>query len=504
MMASTFGGFNTAVSGLAAQQLNINTAGHNVSNASTDGYSRQRVNLVTTIPEAVYTASGKSYLGTGVTTQSITRARDFLVDAQYWQQNSTKSYWQNQSDSLGNIENIFSDTKTTGLQNVINKFNTALGTLASHPDGTDGISARTVVRETANALAQTLQQDAASLVQQANDISTRIDAQVTQVNNYTSQIAALNKQIIVQEVGGVKANDLRDKRDYLVDQLSSMTSVNVSEDQSGAYTVSIAGGIPLVQGDDATVLTVKSTANTPPYGYTTTSITANGGAIDVIMKDGSIASLTKLRDETIGGTNGYLKKLDDMAQFFMQDFNTQHKKGFDMNGAAGDNFFGTTGVDYTLTANDPTAQIPPTSWISKLTVNSAFYAKNGENLIAAQDSNAVTGGTANGLNATALSNLLVKKPSTPSAALGSNSLSDYYGSVISALGVQSQQAQSMNSNQGVIVNATIKSREQISGVDMNEELANIIKYQQAYGACAKVMTTMDSMLDTLINKTSVG
>lgn len=499
-MTSTFGGFNTVVSGLAAQQLNINTAGHNVSNASTDGYSRQRVNLVTTTPEQIYTGYGASFVGTGVTTQSITRARDFLVDTQYWRQNATKSYYQDQTDTLGKVENIFSDTKTTGLQSAINTFYTALGTLANNADDS---AARTVVREDANALVQVMQTDGKSLVSLANDVTSQIDTQVKQLNSITTQIADLNKQIVTQEVGGAKANDLRDKRDSLVDQLSSLTSVYVKEEPSGSYTVSIAGGMSLVQGDSATALATTD-SNSSPYNYTTSSVTTVYGSIPVTFKDGSIAALTQLRDQTIGGSTGFLKKLDNIAQFLMQDFNTQHKQGVDNNGNPGDNFFGVSGANYTSGgASDPTIQIPPQSWLSALTVNSAFYTPNGYNLIAARD-NAVSSGTADGVNATAMANLLKDKPASASAAIGNNSLTDYYGSMVSTLGVQSQQAINMNKNQGTILAATTNSREAVSGVSMDEELANIIKYQQAYGACAKVMTTMDSMLDTLINKTSVG
>jgi flagellar hook-associated protein 1 FlgK len=496
-MASTFGGLNTVTSGMAAQQLSLNTTGNNVANANTVGYSRQTVNLVTTTPEQIYTANGMSMLGTGVNTASITRARDFLVDCQYWQQNSNKNFYQSQTDVLSKVENVFNDSTNTGIQNAINLFQTALGTLANNPGE---VSTRTTAREDANTLVETLQTAGSTLVTEANDTSSQIDTQVTQVNSYASQIANLNKQIVTQEATGAKANDLRDQRDNLVDSLSALTQVNVTEEKSGAYTVIVAGGgVPLVQGSTATTLTVQHTKNSP-YGYDETSVTTAGSGINVAFKNGSLGSLTQLRDTTI---NGYLGNLDNMAKSLLQDFNTQHKAGYDNETppVAGDNFFGVTGVDYTAAANDPTvasASNPtPTSWLSTLKVNDDFYTTDGLNKIAAGAT--ANSGSADGSNATILANWLTTKPAAASASLGNNSFNDYYSSIVSAVGVQSQKATNISANQTTIFTSISTTRDSISGVSMDEELANMIKFQQGYSACAKVLTTMNSMLDTLVN-----
>ena len=489
-MGSTFGGLNIMTLGMSAQQLSQNTTGHNVANASTEGYSRQTVNLVTTTPQQIYTANGMSMAGTGVTTASITRARDFLVDTQYWQKNSTKNYWSTQGDVLAKVESVFNDTKNTGIQNAIELFHTALGTLAS--DASED-SARTAAREAANALVETLQTSGNNLVSQANDASSRIDTQITQVNSLSKQIAALNKQIVSQEATGATANDLRDQRDKLVDELSVLTEVNVSEEKNGSYTVIISGGVSLVQGDHATDLTVEHEKNTP-YGYDTTKVTTLNGTVNVNFKNGSIASLTDLRDTTI---NGYLADLDNLAQSLLQDFNTQHKQGQTKALTAADNFFGVTGVDYTDSTQDPTTMASPASWLSILKVNEKFYETNGVNLIAAASADA--GGTADGTNATELKNWLVDDPDTASVSLGKNSLSSYYASMVSGVGVQTQQAKNMTTNQTVIFDSVATTRESVSGVSMDEELSNMIKFQQAYGACAKMLATMDSMLEFLIN-----
>ena len=679
-MGWTFSGLNTATLGLAAQQNSLNTVGHNISNANTDGYSRQRVNLTATDPEKMYANGSMHFLGTGVTIESITRARDAFLDRQYWGQNSTQNYWQVQSDNLGKLEDIFYDsynsTTNTGLgiQMSINQFSTALKTLAS--DAGD-VGARTNVREMGNAMVTTLQQDGEHLSSLADDITSQISTEVTNVNSLASQIAALNKEIVRQEATGATANDLRDQRDLLMDKLSALTTTNVTEDKDGNYIVSISGGITLVQGGTATKLVEQNAVQDPLYGYKTHDYIVEGTTVKVNFKGGKLESLVDMRDETVRDN---LQDLDKMAQYLLQDFNAQHRAGYDNNGAAGGNFFGGD-VDYstgkaqvigtskvadpttalglagtfdlngvTLTvadtdslndiaanintnvttvtatvvggqlritqktagaanqitiANDtlkasvtgttvPAAgalgwsgsfnvngsaisvvstdtlgdivtkinaagagvsasidgtghlkltqttgsaialtndtgglfanlgltagtvagglarlgmqtgtasgfDIPPAtkSWLSELEVNQDFYATGGLDLIAVRSK--VTSGTADGTNGTNLSDVLLNKPTAPTAALGKDSLLTYYQSMVSELGVNSQQAQKMATNEKNIVSSTENRRQAISGVSMDEEMSNMIRFQTAYGAAAKIVTTLNTMYDALLN-----
>lgn len=500
-MPSTFGGLNTATLGLMSQQVALNTTGHNVSNASTPGFSRQTANLVTTPEQTLYAGAGAVTLGTGVAVASITRARNAFIDKQYWQQNADKSYWQNESDVLGTVEDVFTDTQTTGIQATMNKFWSALQTLAADASDTGkvGVGARTDVRETGNAFVELLQQDASTLQSTASDITNQISTQVTNINSISKQIADLNQQIVAAEASpGQKANDLRDKRDYLVDQLSALGTVNVSEDAVGNYHISMESTV-LVNGQQSYPLAVQQSFDSLNNYTTSTIVTTDKPPQVVTFHSGQMASLANSRDEI----NGYLGKLDNMAKFLMQDFNTQHKAGYQGDGVTkGDNFFGVAGVDYTAVANDPTTGTPPLSWLSKLCVNSQFYGANGTQLIAASGSPKSSGaGTADGQNALNLASVFqngtTPAPNPPNA-LGNIGLSAYYSSLISTLGVSSQQAGEMNKNQGTLLAATDNLRQQESGVNLDEELTNMIKFQTAYGASAKVITTMDAMLQTLI------
>lgn len=681
-MGWTFSGLNTATLGLAAQQNSLNTVGHNISNANTDGYSRQRVNLTATDPEKLYANGSMHFLGTGVTIESITRARDAFLDRQYWNQNSTQNYWKTQSDNLGKLEDIFYESKTLGVQYSINNFSTALQTLATNA-GDPG--ARTNVREMGNALVTTLQQDGQHLSSLADDITGQISTNVTNVNSLASQIAALNKEIVKQEASGATANDLRDQRDLLMDKLSALTTTNVTEDADGNYIVSISGGITLVQGGTATKLVEQNAVQDPLYGYKTHDYIVEGTTVTVNFKGGELQSLVEMRDKTVRGN---LDDLDKMAQYLLQDFNAQHRAGYDNNGAIGGNFFGQSDIDYstgkaqfisnlkvtnpatpmdlagsfdvngttvdvlatdslndivtkingagagvtasiastgqlmltqdtagsaygitisndtlkariagtitpatpvTATAGsfdingvtipvavgdnlsdivatintlvpDVTADIssgrlriiqntggsansitinndvggmfaalgltagtvsgadsglmpslglatgttagvdiPPVnkSWLSELEVNQDFYATGGGDLIAVRSK--ATSETADGTNGTNLSDVLLNKPAAPTAALGKDSLLTYYQSMISSLGVNSQQAQKMAANEQNIVSSTANRRQAISGVSMDEEMSNMIRFQTAYGAAAKIITTLNAMYDSLLN-----
>lgn len=491
-MIPTFMGLNTMALALSAQQVSQNTTGHNIANANTPGYSRQRANLATTYPVTLYQGGGQLKVGTGVQVQSVTRARDAYVDMQYRQQNTAKNFWEDQTSSFSELEGIFHDgkvgTQTVGVQAAVNNFWTSLQTLAADPTS---VGARTNVREMGNALVQTLKQDSDHLRALAGDLTTQIATQVDSINNYAQRIAALNKQITTEESTGAIANDLRDQRDLLVDKLSEIGNVQVYEDTSHNYQVQI-GNVSLVNNDKVIPLDVTTSQNVTYSFQTNTVIEGNGLPGTVNITSGKLASLIQMRDQTVVG---YLDSVDKMAQFLLQDFNNQHQAGLDNTtpGNTGINFFGVTGTNYNTTP-------PTTCWLDELDVNSDLYTPTGLDLIAAR--NAASAGTDEGTNAQLLADVL-KKPSSavPANALGNLSLLDYYSKMIGTLGVQSQQASNMATNQGVLVSSTENWRESISGVNMDEEMSNMIKFQKAYGAAANVVQTMNSMLDTLINRT---
>ncbi|MEN6565539.1 MAG: flagellar hook-associated protein FlgK [Veillonellales bacterium] len=597
-MSSTFGGLNTAMLGLYAQRASLNTVGHNVANSSTDGYSRQSVNLTAISGPDIYGSGGTYQTGGGVTVTSVTRARDFYIDRQMWQESSTLSYSQSKQSSLEKIQDVFSEPSTTGVQSVLNKFWSSWQSLATNASDS---GTRMEVREQGAALVNAIKQADQKLTDMVGDINFQIDAKVDTMNQISSGIYSLNKQISNIELGGADhANDLRDKRDLLVDQLSAITSVSVNEDQYGNYKIR-AGNVELVSSTGYTKLAATSDDSDPTYGYQTKNVVVAGDTPKpVTFTDGAIKALVDSRDSTTTGVKAYMNQLDNISKFLLQDFNTVHQAGYGADNQSGRNFFGKdSGTNYI------TSPVADGKWVNELKVNPDLYdsaggldkiaAKTAINAIAVTQSNQTgsgaatvtttgtyTGGTtatpvtvkimstdisnnvtgiqystdngktwsatipnngtagsftipappattingltvtvniaanakntandtytfslssgnnASGDNALKLSNRLT---SDPSVTLGNASLADYYSSNIGALGINTQDVQRQTANQQTQVDQIMNWREQDSGVNMDEEMANMIRFQQGYNSAARILTTMDEMLDKLINGT---
>lgn len=508
-MSSTFGGFNTVTRGLAAQQVALDTVAHNVANANTTGYSRQNVNLVTTNPQTTYSGNGSYQVGTGVDVVSITRARDTFVDKQLWKESSTLGYSQTMQDSLGKVEGVFQEPSDTGMQTVLNQFTTALQTLSTNASDS---GARTTVQQRGIEVVNAVQHASQQLRDMATDINSSLDLNVTNINQITGAISALNNQITNIEAGGIDhANDLRDSRDVLVDQLSTLANITTTEDKAGNYNIQTSG-VSLVSGNSSTKLATTSSTD-PYYGYQVKNVVVAGSSQPVNFTSGEMKGLTDARDSSQTGVKGYLDKLDTMSKYLLQDFNAVHKAGYGTDVTAADgtttdgstnvNFFGTDGIDYESATSAPT---PGTGgWIAKLQVNPVILASDGLAKIAAKTSirDPITNklqGDASGDNAVLLGNALTTKVSS---TLGNASLENYYSSFIGGLGVQSQDAIRTTDNQTTLINQLSNLRESTAGVNTDEEMTNMIKFQKVYNAAARVLTTMDDMLDKLINTTGM-
>ena len=602
-MRSTFGGLNTVVRGLAAQQVSLDTVGHNVSNANTDGYSRQNVSLVTTRSQSVYGVNGENQIGTGVNIESITRARNTFIDRQMWKEASSLGYGQTAVDTLGRIEGIFQEPSENGLQTTMNKFWSAWQTLATNSSD-EGI--RATVRQRGVEMVDAIQHATQQLTDMVSDTNTVVDIKVNKVNQLSSEVYALNRQIVVIEAGGIDhANDLRDRRDALVDEMTTIINVNVTEDKYGNYNIQ-SSGVPLVDGVGYRNLATVST-NDLDYGYEIKNVVMQGSTQTLTFTSGELRGLLEMRDSvsatnSYDGIKGYLKKLDKASEFLLTDFNNIHKAGLGTDNSTGTNFFGDAVTDY----NAFTPSASTMGWIAELKVNSALFnttdglskiaAKTAINNLSIEQSNAAGGvatvnstytgttplnyqvkignnppvagdivagavqnvrvsqdngatwvavgptlpltvpntftlpspsgvvnvriavdghnalndiytfsvnqGNASGDNAVNIANSL-KIDNPLSTTLSGSSLDSFYNSLIGALGVQTQSAKSLTENQETLVNQIENWRQSVSGVNVDEEMSNMIRFQKGYAAAARVLTSMDEMLDKLINSTGV-
>jgi flagellar hook-associated protein 1 FlgK len=577
-MRSTFSGLNTVVRGIYGQQLSLNTVGHNIANANTEGYSRQRVNLTTSRPEVVYGGSGALQVGTGVTIQSVTRARDVFADRQYWKESSGLGYGIGAQSTLSQVEDIFHDDADTGIQTILNNFWQSWQTLATNASND---SARTAVRERGAELVQAITHAGDELKDLVANINDTLEIKVTTVNNITAEIASLNKQIANIEVGGRdNANDLRDRRDFLVDKLSTLMNVRVFEDANHNYIVQ-GGDIVLADGQGNTALALNdlSTAMDPDYGIELRYIVAADNKMPIKFTNGELAALQEANTTV---AKGYLDQLSTMSQYLLQEFNAVHRAGFGSDNTTGNNFFGDPSVNYA------TATYSKGGWLDALSINRDLYNTGGIAKIAAktlvsnpvEQSNATGGqgtvggtytgtgytamsvritgvaagaatgveystdggitwtagtgagpfnltlgltitiaadadnavgdtytfsvpqGNASGDNATLLGNAL-KNPTAAASVLAGSSLDEYYGSLVGRLGIESQSAARLAENQQILVDQITTWRLATAGVNIDEEMTDMIRFQKGYNAAARILTSIDEMLDKLINGTGV-
>ncbi len=499
-MGSAFSGLNIAVRGLMSQQMALNTVGHNISNANTAGYSRQSVGIVTSTPETFAGPYGKLQIGTGVDTQSITRARDEFMDQQYWKENTTLGYAQTQEDLMSQIEGVFNISSDTGMQKVLDNFWSAWQTLGANASDD---STRNLVLQRGTELVNTIQHAASQLQDQVTSINTDLDLNVQTGNRIADDILVLNQKIAMAEVTSPgSANDLRDRRDLLVDELSEYVPVQVIEDRSGNYIIQ-SGSATLVDGSRTTKLTTDRRTD-EDYGYETLAIQANG--IDVDFSGGLLQGLVDMRDNGEFGVKGYLNDLSTMSEFLLRDFNAIHRAGYGEDNVDGRNFFG----DMT-TAYDDTTFTKPNDWLNALSVNSALLDQttdpSGLQKIAAKTLS--TQGNASGDNAIKLSQALRMNttnllPAGYKPTLGETaSLNSYYSTTIGTLGIQGASASRVVDNQKTLVSQIENWRQSTCGVNMDEEMSDMIRFQKGYNAAARMITTMDELYDKLINSTGV-
>ena len=448
-MSTTFLGLETALRGLAADQRSLDTTGHNIANAQTPGYSRQVAELATT---PAFTEVGSGQLGTGVDVVQYQRIRDSFLDLQLRAQTMRQGSAQAQESGLSNIEQTLSEPSDNGLSELLGKYWAAWQNVANNPSD----------MATRQALAQTAESLTNGFNTLANQLTT-IQSQTTQdetltmqqVNSLGSQVASLNQSIQAAELAGEQPNDLLDKRDNLIDQLSALGNTSTSVSSGTAGTL---GQIDVTFGGEN--LVTASTASTATLPLT--SITS-----------GQLAGMDQVISLISDPTNGYMTKLNALAAALTSGTNAQSALGKDLNGNAGGAFF-------TATSGSEAATI---------SVSAAVQASPG--LIAAS----TNGDPGDGSNALAMGNL------QQAALVGGATIDTSYSQLVTQIGSDSQQAQANLSNANSLVESLTNQRTSVSGVSLDEEMTNLLQFQRGYQACARVMSAMDSMIDTLVNHT---
>ncbi|MGB4553070.1 MAG: flagellar hook-associated protein FlgK, partial [bacterium] len=246
---SIFTGFETARRALMAQQQALNTTNHNIANANTPGFSRQQAVFATTPAYTLgHSLAGKALeMGTGVKIEDIRRMRDSFLDYQFRSEVKELGRWEVRRDTLQKMEVVINEPSEAGLASVLESFWDSWHELSENPESS---TARAVVLQQGIALVDTLNHLSWQLYQLRQDLNETLEIYINEINSLARQIADLNDQIIRVEASSKRANDLRDKRDLLVDQLAKLTGVHVTEKESGAIDV-VIGNRGLVEGTRA-------------------------------------------------------------------------------------------------------------------------------------------------------------------------------------------------------------------------------------------------------------
>lgn len=461
-MPSAFFGLDVALRALRAQQKAVDVTSHNIANANTPGYSRQVASMTTTSPYTV-PAMGRDpsagQLGTGVVVASVSRARDSFVDYQLRNELSAQGQWEAARDSLKQVEAIFNEPSTSGLNTLLGRFWQSWQELANSP--TDA-AVRANLIEQANALATAITYNYQQMRQLQQDLDRQIGLTVEEINTIAARLATLNAQVAQVELTGQRANDLADQRDLLLDQLTKLTRVTTAVSPNGMVQVFLGNRL-LVDGTTAHSLRVAPVGPGSFYEVQW----ANGDPTSV--SGGKLKGLLDQRDVALPQ---FMADLDGLAADLIDAVNGVHSAGFGLDdpgpASPGRSFFSGSGAADIAVAVE--------------------VATDPRKIAAAAQPNA----PGDGSQALALAE-----------ALKTSGLDGKYQSLVAKLGVQVRAAAETVDNQNVLVRHLRRRREALSGVSLDEETVNMLKYQQAYEAAARVITAVDQMLDTLINRTGV-
>jgi flagellar hook-associated protein 1 FlgK len=458
-----FRALETAFRGLMAQQRAVDTANHNIANANTPGFARQRVSLVPSMPYTVpaFNRSGLAgQVGTGVLVASITRVRESVFDLQYRVQSQALGEASTLVDAYAQIEAVFNEPTEAGLGTLLDRFWRAWQAVGNQPED---LAARAALVQDATTLATNLNRMRRQLTELQTDTVTKLTLQVSEVNSIAERLASLNQQIVAALATGQTPNDLMDQRDLLLDKLARFTGATIRPLPNGAVNIYL-GGYPLVDQDQWFPLSVQVSGGTA-------SVLWQGTTSPVALERGSLQALLHLHNAVLPGL---VQKLEDIRDALANEVNTLHMIGYglsDLSGPPGRSFF-------RLTAG------------GELEVEPSLVAD--PQLIAAADAPGEPGNNAIARQIAELRSKLVLNS-------GTATINDFYNTLVAEVGGASQTAQVTRDNQRALVEAIDRQRQEIMAVSLDEEMANLIKYQQAYGAAARAITAVDEMLDRIIN-----
>lgn len=623
-MASAFAGIEIGKRSLDAHNQSITTAGHNITNAGTEGYSRQRVQVKTFEPiyrPDLSRAGVPGQIGQGAVAESVNRVRDEMLDQRITAQTNQESFWATREKYMQMLEQIYNEPADVSIRSNMDKFWEGWQELSVHPESQ---AARQAVVTRANTLTESIQQRFESLSGVGNLINGDIEATVRQVNSFASQIAELNNEIVRSRAMGDNPNDLLDRRDLLVDKLASLVNVSSDQRDSDEFMVHVDGHI-LVQGNVARSLDTVTPGDNNGYS----KVIWKDTGLDAEISGGSLGALIGLRDVDV---REEIQSLNTMTLNFADLVNDVHRNAVGANGVTGQDFFvqqpfvtnvngnydadgdgnfdhsyifrmtgtnslnaqdqiglegvmtlsgqaGNVEIAYHATdtvedvinrINDSTGEVKAyldknhnlvlkasasqapenPDFVIRYIEDSGFFLSGYSGILSgAGPENAYDFTRPDAVNVLAGAQTAVSPVLNPAAYISVNkvlqndvmgvaaaypsvdglvnmgdgkaavdiaairnwpmmigrerTLDDYFADSVTNIGLKGEQAQTNLASQNALMADLRNLRDSVSGVNIDEELADIMKFQHGYNAAAKYVTVVDEMLDTIINRLGV-
>lgn len=463
-MSGSFASLNTALSALRYSRVAMDTASNNIANVGTEGYTRRRVESTsagTPTQPAMWSRNQSS--GGGVQITGVARMTDAFIDARVRTEHGKHSYLEVRQDVLTRLETGIGEPGDNGVAAVMAEFRQAWGDLANNPHSG---AARSQVLAAGASLADAVRLQVANFATEAGDQRHKLNALVAEVNQVASDLAATNKAVANAQLTGSDTGNLMDQRDLLALRLSELTGGTATANGGGGLDFTV-NGVALVTGNFAgqlqvaTGVTSTGAADGNPVTFTVDHPINGVSAVPSGMS-GEVGAVTDLLDTTIPA---YLSGLGAVAQTLADTVNAVHQGGYDETGAAGGPFFSYNPAD---PAGTLAVALTDPSQVATATTS---------------------GGVVDGSNADALSELTMG--------------GDDYQRLVNGFGTTVASGARLLTSQGMVTAQVDGARDQLAGVNLDEEMLSLVEYQRSYEAAARVITVVDSMLDTLINRTGL-
>lgn len=462
---------HTARSSLLAYKAAMNTVGQNVANAESEGYSRRvtTLNAQNISSMGIYSAgTSQTFSGTGVSVESFARMRDTLLDRTAWHSNGFMGGSEEEHRVVAALESIFSVQTEGSLTSQLGKFWDAWSDLADNP--TDN-GVRLTVRSRGAALAGTINRMAADVEHLQAESERALTGYVNDVNKMLEEVAELNAKVTRGQYLGKPDLVAEDRRDLLVNKLSEMGAFQVQERENGSFSVTL-DGMNVVFETRAQALSVDQSGSIPEIKIAGTDVSMRvppegGGRLGGLMR-----TLTSTLPDT-------MTALDDISETIIKEVNAVHNNGFDLDGNTNVDFFH-------YVAGPPEQGIKAAS----IRLSDAVMADS-RSIVASQ------GDPSAGVHDSTIANDILALRESP-LINGTETIETFVINMVSGIGAVAERASNLYEAHAAFSNHIQSMADGVSGVSLEEEMTNLIEFQQAYSASARVISAAEEMMDTLL------